>query len=55
MRADIAAIGEPLLPVPAPVLTHPYPRPGVLVVDEACCQPVERAEVNLVFQVILKR
>ncbi|MFF9171788.1 MULTISPECIES: IS21-like element helper ATPase IstB [unclassified Streptomyces] len=32
-----------------------YLRPGVLVVDEVGYQPLERAEVNLVFQVISKR
>ena len=30
-------------------------RPGVLVVDEVGYQPLERAEANLVFQVISKR
>ncbi|MBT2363764.1 IS21-like element helper ATPase IstB [Streptomyces sp. ISL-10] len=32
-----------------------YLRPGVLVVDEVGYQPLERAEANLVFQVISKR
>ncbi|WP_425824835.1 IS21-like element helper ATPase IstB [Streptomyces fractus] len=32
-----------------------YLRPSVLVVDEVGCQPLERAEANLVFQVISKR
>ncbi|WP_405736466.1 IS21-like element helper ATPase IstB [Streptomyces sp. NBC_01537] len=32
-----------------------YLRPGVLVVDEVDYQPLERAEANLVFQVISKR
>ncbi|MFF3609869.1 IS21-like element helper ATPase IstB [Streptomyces sp. NPDC002463] len=32
-----------------------YLRPGVLVVDEVGYQPLERAEANLVFQVIFKR
>ncbi|MEV6357267.1 IS21-like element helper ATPase IstB [Streptomyces hydrogenans] len=39
-------------------LTHKlgtYLRPGVLVVDEVGYQPLERAEANLVFQVISKR
>ena len=32
-----------------------YLRPGVLVVDEVGYQPLERAEANLVFQVVSKR
>ncbi len=32
-----------------------YLRPSVLVVDEVGYQPLERAEANLVFQVISKR
>ncbi|OKJ49035.1 AAA family ATPase [Streptomyces sp. CB02009] len=32
-----------------------YLRPGVLVVDEVGYQPLERAETNMVFQVISKR
>ena len=32
-----------------------YLRPGVLVVDEVGYQPLERAEANLVFQIISKR
>lgn len=34
---------------------HTYLRPGVLVVDEVGYQPLERAEANLVFQVVSKR
>lgn len=34
---------------------HTYLRPNVLVVDEVGYQPLERAEANLVFQVISKR
>ncbi|GAA4462538.1 IS21-like element helper ATPase IstB [Phytohabitans houttuyneae] len=34
---------------------HTYLRPSVLVIDEVGYQPLERAEANLVFQVISKR
>lgn len=34
---------------------HTYLRPNVLVIDEVGYQPLERAEANLVFQVISKR
>lgn len=34
---------------------HTYLRPNVLVIDEVGYQPLERAEANLVFQVISRR
>ncbi|WP_304598553.1 IS21-like element helper ATPase IstB [Plantactinospora sp. BC1] len=34
---------------------HTYLRPNVLVIDEVGYQPLERAQANLVFQVISKR
>ncbi|MDW5325362.1 IS21-like element helper ATPase IstB [Plantactinospora sp. KLBMP9567] len=34
---------------------HTYLRPNVLIIDEVGYQPLERAEANLVFQVISKR